>query len=66
VNQLRKLEILRKYVDKEPFSESDLDWMGRNDWHPVDEKPMKPGYVKSLKAAMKAPTKKTTIDGLFK
>ena len=63
---LRKLELLRKYVDKEPFSDSDLRWMDENDWHPVDERPMKPEYIKSLKAAMKAPTKKTTIDELFK
>ncbi len=64
--QLRKLEILRKYVDKEAISEKDWAWMEEHDWHPVDEKPMKPEYIKSLKAAMKAPTKKTTIDELFK
>jgi hypothetical protein len=64
--QLRKHEILRKYIDKEPISEKDWAWMDENDWHPVDELPMKPAYIKSLKAAMKAPTKKTTIDELFK
>ena len=51
--QLRKLEILRKYVDKEHISEEDWAWMDEHDWHPVDEKPMKPEYIKSLKASMK-------------
>lgn len=66
INQLRKLEILRKYVDKEPFSESDLRWMDENDWHPVDERPMKKSFIANLKASRKEKSKPTIIDELFK
>ncbi len=51
--QLRKLEILRKYVDKEHIPEEDWAWMDEHDWHPVDELPMKKKYIKSMKASMK-------------
>jgi hypothetical protein len=51
--QLRKLEILRKYVDKEHISEEEWAWMDENDWHPVDEMPMKKPFVAGLKASRK-------------
>ena len=66
VTELRKLSILKKYVDKEPIPDEDWAWMDEHDWHPVDELPMKKEYIKSLKAAMKAPTRPTTVDELFK
>jgi len=50
---LRKLEILRKYVDKEPIPEKDWEWMDEHDWHPVDELPMKKSFIASLKASRK-------------
>ena len=53
VTELRKLSILKKYVDKEPIPDEDWAWMDEHDWHPVDELPMKKEYVKSLKASMK-------------
>ena len=53
VIELRKLSILKKYVDKEPIPDEDWAWMDEHDWHPVDELPMKKEYVKSLKASMK-------------
>jgi len=53
VVELRKLSILRKYMDKEPIPDSDWAWMDAHDWHPVDELPMRKAYVKSLKASMK-------------
>ena len=65
VIELRKLSILKKYMDKEPIPDADWLWMDEHDWHPVDELPMKKEYIKSLKASMKAPTKPTTVDGLF-
>jgi hypothetical protein len=49
----RKLRLLRKYVEKEPFTQEDFSWMDEHDWHPVDEKGMKLGFVESLKKARK-------------
>jgi len=64
--ELRKLAILKKYVDKQELSEDDYRWMDKNDWHPVDEKPLKPSFIASLKASRKEKSSPTTIDGLFK
>ncbi|MBM3229524.1 hypothetical protein FJZ26_03770 [Candidatus Parvarchaeota archaeon] len=66
IKQLRKLEILRKYVEKEPFSDADLRWMDENDWHPVDERPMKKTFINTLKASRREKSSPTTIDALFK
>lgn len=63
---LRKLELIRKHRDKEPFTNDDLEWMDEHDWHPVDEKPMKKSYVKSLLDSRKEKTRPGTIDSLFK
>ena len=66
VIELRKLSILKKYVDKQELSTDDYAWMDKHDWHPVDEKPLKPSFVASLKASRKEKSSPTTIDGLFK
>lgn len=66
MDELRKLELLRKYIDKEPFAESDLEWMDEHDWHPVDERKVKPSFVKSLAASRKEKSTPTTISALFK
>ncbi len=64
--KMMKLEILRKYIDKEPFMESELEWMDENDWHPVDEKQLKPSFVASVEKAQKEKAKKlSSIDELF-
>ena len=49
LKEMRKLELLKKYVEKEPFTEEDWKWMDENDWHPVDEKEMKLSFVKEVK-----------------
>ncbi|MCX6768349.1 MAG: hypothetical protein NTY83_00680 [Candidatus Micrarchaeota archaeon] len=49
----RKKELIRKYEKKEPFTKADEKWMDENDWHPVDEKPMKPSFIKELKRISK-------------
>lgn len=46
--RLRKLGILEKHLDKLPFGEEDLEWMDENDWHPVDEAQLKPGFAEKL------------------
>ena len=56
---LQKLEILRKYVDKEPFSKGDMEWMEAHDWHPVDERDMKGPFVKETLAARNQGSRKT-------
>ena len=66
VIELRKLSILKKYVDKQELSTDDYAWMDENDWHPMDEKQLKPSFVASLKASRKEKSRPTTIDGLFK
>ncbi len=35
---MRKLDLLEKYLDKEPFSNEERVWMEEHDWHPVDER----------------------------
>jgi hypothetical protein len=66
VVELRKLSILKKYVDKQSLSDADFEWMDKHDWHPVDERPLKPSFVASLKASRKEKSSPATIDSLFK
>ncbi|MDP3741814.1 MAG: hypothetical protein Q8R15_00705 [Candidatus Micrarchaeota archaeon] len=64
--KMMKLEILRKYIDKEPFAESELQWMDENDWHPVDEKRLKQNFITSIEKASKEKSKKlSSVDELF-
>lgn len=66
LEELMKLEILRKYVEKEPFSDQDRRWMDRHDWHPVDEKGMKLAFIKELDKREKRPSQKAKgVDELF-
>jgi hypothetical protein len=51
--QMKKLDLLRKYVEKEPFTDEDYAWMDENDWHPVDEKEMKLSFIKKLEKRSK-------------
>ena len=53
INELRKLALLRKYVEKEPFTDGDLRWMDENDWHPVDERQMGLSFVKDVQKRSK-------------
>ncbi len=66
VYELRKLDILRKYVDREPFSTDDLAWMEENDWHPVDEKPMKKEFVEKIRSEMGRPGRRMTLKELLR
>lgn len=66
LNELRKLDLLRKYVEKEPFNEDDLNWMDENDWHPVDERQMNLDFVKKVEASSKGKfVKAKSVDELF-
>ena len=63
--ELRKLDLLRKYMDREQFNSEDLAWMDANDWHPVDERPMRKDFARKIKARMGRPGQRTTLDELL-
>jgi hypothetical protein len=66
LKELKKLELLRKYVEKEPFTSADLGWMDENDWHPVDEQQMKLGFVGEVRKRSKGRfVRVKSVDGLF-
>ena len=67
LKELRKLDLLKKYVEKEPFTEADLVWMDKNDWHPVDETQMKLNFVNEVDKRSKGRIiKAKSLDMLFK
>lgn len=63
--ELRKMALLKKYVEKEQFTQSDLDWMDKNDWHPVDEKQMNLSFVKTLDSSGKV-KKLNRVEEIFR
>lgn len=66
LRELRKLGLLRKYVEKEPFTDEDLKWMDENDWHPVDENQMNLSFVKDVEKSGKGKfVKVRSVDELF-
>lgn len=63
---LKKLWLLRKFVDKEPISEDDFKWMDEHDWHPVDEMELKPEFVKVVQKRSKGKFRRiNSIKDLF-
>lgn len=65
--KLHKLELLRKFVDKEPISEEDFSWMDEHDWHPVDEMELRPEFVKEVQKRSKGKFRRiNSIKDLFK
>ena len=64
--EIKKLELLKKYLEKEPFSDEDLAWMDENDWHPVDERQMQLDFVKEVEKRRKGKTvKAASLDEIF-
>lgn len=67
IKELKKLDLLKKYVEKEPFTQTDLEWMDKNDWHPVDESQMKLNFVNDIHKRSKGRIiKAKSVDELFK
>ena len=65
--QLKKLHILQKYMEKKPISEEEWAWMDKIDWHPVDEANYKPQFVKAAVASGKVKsTKVKSLGDLLK
>lgn len=48
-----KKTIFEKYMKKEKISEAEWEFCDKIDWHPVDELPLKPEFVKKLENARK-------------
>ncbi|MEK6973087.1 MAG: hypothetical protein AABW72_03545 [archaeon] len=46
LEKINKLDILKKYVDKEEFTDEDEEWMNKNNWHPVEHLALKPEFIK--------------------
>jgi hypothetical protein len=46
LEKIKKLDILKKYVDKEEFSDEDEEWMNKNNWHPIEQLSLKPEFIK--------------------
>lgn len=63
--EMRKLDLLRKYIDKEPFGADDLRWMDEHDWHPVDERPMRKEFVREVLKERGQPGKRMTLKELL-
>lgn len=64
--RMRKLDIMEKWLDKKPLSKEDEAWMDANGWHPVDERPYKPGFVKDvLKSRAERTARARKISDLF-
>lgn len=51
--QMRKLDILSKYLEHQEPSDSDYAWMDEHDWHPVDEMKLKKSFVDKMKRIKK-------------
>ena len=56
--KMKKLDLLRKFIDKEPLSEADFVWMDENDWHPVDEMELKREFVAKIEKRSKGKFRK--------
>jgi hypothetical protein len=66
LEEITKLEILKKYIEKQPFTEEDFAWMDEHDWHPVDEKGVKLSFIKELdKREKHKSVKAKSIDEFF-
>ncbi|OIO20984.1 hypothetical protein COV61_02275 [Candidatus Micrarchaeota archaeon CG11_big_fil_rev_8_21_14_0_20_47_5] len=60
---LKRFELTQKYEAKAAFSESEINWMAKHDWHPVDEREIKEEVIKELQKPAKS--KKITIKELL-
>ena len=67
LERMQKMNILKKMVEKEKFTEQEIKWMDEHDWHPVDEMELKPEFVKKIQARnMNKCIKVNNIKDIFK
>ncbi|MFH0836795.1 MAG: hypothetical protein V1870_01575 [Candidatus Aenigmatarchaeota archaeon] len=53
IERFQKTNILKKMIEREPFTNQDIEWMDKNDWHPVDEMELKPEFIKKVEQRSK-------------
>src|SRR3989338_10330961 len=67
LERMQKMNILKKMVEKEKFTEQETKWMDEHDWNPVDEMELKPEFVKKIQARnMNKCIKVNNIKDIFK
>jgi archaellum biogenesis ATPase FlaH len=64
--EANKRRIFEDYRKNKTISDEDIIFCESIDWHPVDELPMKPEYVKKLKKIIKGKHRSMTLDELDK
>jgi len=58
--EILKKEIFEKYMKTGKITKQDWKFCEREDWHPVDQLPLREEYVKKLKKQLKQPSKRMT------
>ena len=63
---LKKL-IFERYIKTKELSDEDWEFCEKIDWHPVDELPLKPEFVKQIETAKKEKGKRyASVSDFFK
>jgi hypothetical protein len=64
--ELRKKRIFEEYIKTGELSDKDWKFCEETDWHPVDELPLKGGFLKELeKAKREKPIKLKSAEDIF-
>ena len=63
--RISKSTLRMKFKNKEDFNQADVLWMDKNDWHPVDELPLKKSFIKKLLKSRSEKTTPTSIEELL-
>ncbi|MEW5955708.1 MAG: hypothetical protein AB1626_04205 [Candidatus Micrarchaeota archaeon] len=64
--RMMKVRLLEKYLDHEPFTDDEIAWMDEHDWHPVDERELKPEFSRELAKRSKGRfVKAKSVEDLF-
>jgi hypothetical protein len=63
--EIRKKLIFEKYMQTKKISQEDMQFCNANDWHPVDELPLKASFINKIKSSEKK-YKKLSIKELDK
>ncbi len=59
-------DIFERYIKKKKLSKNDEKFCEENDWHPVDELPLREEFIKETLKAEKGPHTKMTLEELDK
>ena len=65
--ELIKKDIFERYLKTGEVTDKDWKFCEEIDWHPVDELPMKEGFIKELEKARQEPSiRLNSVEELFK